>query len=271
MIRTLFNFESPLKSGDLNLLASLRGGVGVVNGFSNGLIEGDKLIISSTDSYDNNLYQPSWDVSEDPVNLIKHSCIARDGSFYINSDSRITVEPILGSKNKFTEVLLFAVHQSVNDPVVNPVTLVAYWNPTTISLSDIYKQYSNPSTIEDIYNKLSLSSFDTLLNSLSFYKKETMVLIGVYGKTLNTNTMVYEDFSLPISDTFPSVVPKNDPINNLLKTLIIHKAEYEKSVGELYDKLTTLSLDFENVNRRLDEITRRVGLIESKVSELFTK
>lgn len=270
MIRTLFNFESPLKSGDLNLLASLRGGVGVINGFNQGLIEGDQLIIGHQNSGTNHLYQPSWDSVEDPIPVIHHSCIARDGSIYINSDSKIVVEPILGTKQKLTEVLLFAVHQSVNDPVVNPVTLVAYWNPTTISLADIYKQYSKPNTVDDIYT-LSTSSFNTLLDSLSFYTKETMVLIGVYGKVLNTSTMVFEDFSLPLSDTFPSVVPNNDPITNLLKTLIIHKEVYEESVTDLNKKLTTLSLDFENINRRLDEVTRRLGLLESKVSELVSK
>ena len=92
-----------------------------------------------------------------------------------------------------------------------------------------------------------------------------MVLIGVYGKVLNKDTKVFEDFSLPISDSFPSVVPPSDALNNLLKTLIIHKVEYERSVNDLSEKLTRLSLDFDNVNRRLDEVTRRLGLLESKV------
>lgn len=267
MIRTLFGFENTLKSNDLNLLASLRGGVGVINGFSKGLIEGNRLEIGLRNStLRNNIYQPSWDNIEDPIPFVTHSCIARDGSIYVSSDAYLKVEPILGSKHKLTEVLLFAVHQPVNDPVVNPVTLVAYWNPTTISLAEIYKQYTNPSTVGDIY-KLSTRSFDTILSGLSFYNKETMVLIGVYGKVLNTDTKVFEDFSLPISDNFPSVLPETDAINNLLETLIIHKTEYEKSVGDLYDKLTTLTLDFENINRRLDEVTRRLGLVESKIKE----
>lgn len=263
MIRTLFGFETQLKSSDLNLLASLRGGVGVINGFNKGLIEGDKLILTSKTF--NNLYQPSWGV-EDSIPVIKHSCIARDGSVYINSSDTIEVKPIMGTKHKLTEVFLFAVHSSVNDPVINPVNLVAYWNPTTVSLADIYKKYCSPTTVEDVYN-LSPKSFDLILEGLNFYNQETMVLIGIYGKVLNTDTKVFEDFSLPISDTFPSVLPENDSINHLLKTLIIHKIDYEKSVSDFSKNLETLTLDFENVNRRLDELTRRVSLLEAKIGQ----
>lgn len=265
MIRTLFGFETQLKSRDLNLISAMVNGIGVINGFNNATIEGNRLVLNSDRSIE--IIQPSLDNVEDDIYRVCHSCIARDGSMYLNTDHKLVVPQIIGYRSKLNEVLLFAVHQSTSDPVDNPVVLVAYWNPfNDISLYDLlYKPYIENPDIQSLY-QFSEDTLNQYLKGLDFYNESNMLLLGVYGTYVNLKTRNQEYFSLPFrgSKRFPTSLPEEDGLVSIIKTLVNHQSKYETIVTEMASKVNNLQLTADNLNRRVDELTRRLGLVESK-------
>lgn len=267
MIKTLFNYESDLTSLDLNLIVSTLLGVGVVNGFDNGTINGNKLILTS-DSI-NPVSQPATDISIEPLERISHACVSRNGSLYVNDQDTLEVSPIGGSKSKHNEVLLFANHQYIPDSVVNPVNLTAYWNPLQISFyEELYKKYTTGDISLEHATRLSNNSLDELLSKLSFYNKNSMVFLGVYGTYVDKVTGEQIKVSTPIyGNKFPTVVSKQDAIIPILNKLLVHQTTYETNVIKLTNQVSGLGVSNENLSKRLDDAIRRIGVLEASGSE----
>lgn len=257
MERTLFDFEAKLRSGDLNLLASIRGGVGAVNGFNKGSIEGTNLVLTS--DHPNYLVQPSYGEGDD-IPIIYHSCIARDGSIYINSNEVIEVKPIKGTKAKLNEVFLFATHQPISEPVVNPIILEAYWNNTNVSLSTIYNKYAKLSTVEELLTSTINTELNTILSNLSYYNANSMVLVGIYGTAATAAGSDPVNFSLPVYGSFPTVIPKSDAIFRLLNNLVNQQVKNSEDIASL----KTLQASIVELTAEINLLSGRVGILEAK-------
>lgn len=265
MNKTFFDFGSNLTSSDLNLVLASHRNVGVVTGFNRGVVTGNKLKIISDDYIQIN--QPgNSELDNEPIQRIYQACIARDGSTYLSTDQELHIAPIAGSKVKYEEVLLFAQHNPVFDPVVNPVNLVAYWNTSQSSFySNIYEPYTKNLTEVDQVFDVSKEVLENLLKRLSFYNATNMVLLGIYGTYSNTVTHIEESFSLPIlAGGFPSVLPKSDRVINLLRTLVIHKKEYEETVISLNKRVKQLEDVSETCVSQIQSLISRLGQLEAK-------
>lgn len=266
MERTLFDFEAKLRSGDLNLLASIRGGVGAVNGFNNGIIDGSKLILTS--NHPNYLIQPNYEDDIDGIPIIYHSCIARDGSIYINSNRSIEVKPIKGTKSRLNEVFLFATHQPVFEAVVNPIILEAYWNNTGISLSSIYNNYESINTVDGLINSNLNTELNNLLSDLSYYDDSSMVLIGIYGTAAVASDKDPVNFSIPMYGSFPTVIPTSDGIFRLLKNLNKQQVENESNLSSIINSFNSLQSD---IQTNLSLTTAKLAELQTSISELNSK
>ncbi len=267
MIKTLFSYESDLTSLDLNLIVSTLLGVGVVNGFDNGVINGNKLILTSESI--NPVSQPATELSIEPLEKVSHACVSRNGSLYVNDGDTIEVSPIEGSKNKHNEVLLFANHHYTPYPVVNPINLIAYWNPLQISFyEEVYHKYTSGDTSLEQLTKLSLNSLNELLSKLSFYREDSMVLLGVYGTHVDQVTGEQVKINMPIyGNRFPTVISKQDTIIPILKKLMVHQTTYESTVANLLTKVNELTTSSTNLVNRVDDAIRRIGALEASTSK----
>jgi hypothetical protein len=267
MIKTLFNYEAGLTSLDLNLVVSTLLGVGVVNGFDNGVIQGNKLVLTSNSV--NPVSQPATDLSIEPLVKVSHACVSRNGSLYINDNDTLEVSPIGGSKNKYDEVLLFANHQYTAYPVVNPINLVAYWNPLNISFYEqLYKRYSTGNIKLEEVTHLSKLNIDELLGKLNFYNQSSMVFLGVYGTHVDSTTGDQIKVSVPIyGNKFPTVISPQDVIIPILNKLLVHQTTYETNVANLTNQVNQLRVSNENLVNRLDDAIRRIGAIEASASK----
>ncbi|MER8322217.1 hypothetical protein ABS243_18755, partial [Acinetobacter baumannii] len=57
-----------------------------------------------------------------------------------SDEQTITIENIQGTQGSTEEVLLFAVHTTISEPVDNPVDFVAYWNESSESFYTLFKK-----------------------------------------------------------------------------------------------------------------------------------
>ena len=62
---------------------------------------------------------------------VNFGCIARDGSIHTSEEETLELS-IQGTKRTLNEVLLFAEHIPVTEPVANPLTFIAIWNESNI-------------------------------------------------------------------------------------------------------------------------------------------
>lgn len=238
-MKTLFEYGSKLNSRDLNLALASLVGVGPICGFNRVNIEGGTLNILSPEFSDTSgIYKHVlWDkVNSRFINQLEvdgntqrilHGCIARDGSLYIDGNNSIVVN-IQNSQGSLNEVLLFAQHISVSDPIDNPVNLVAYYNTTPNSF---YQNFYKPISTGD----LTLLYNDTNNPQLNFKRLENQafssiprgnvsinnsVLIGIYGTGLNSDNNQSEDFAIvPYNSQYPTGIDYNILIHQYIMNL----------------------------------------------------
>lgn len=238
-MRTLFEYGSRLNSRDLNLALASLVGVGPICGFNRVNIEGNTMNILSPELSDTSgIYKHVlWDkVNSRFINQLEdggntqrilHGCIARDGSLYLDGNSSIVVN-IQNYKGLLNEVLLFAQHTSVSDPIDNPVNLVAYYNTTTNSFyQDFYKPvmtgdltllYDNSHTSKINFKKLENKAFSSIpQGNISI---NNSVLVGIYGTGVNQDTGLVEDFVIvPYHSQYPTSIDYNILIHQYLMNL----------------------------------------------------
>lgn len=239
-MKTLFEFGSQLNSRDLNLALASLVGVGPICGFNEVKINGGILNILSTEiSNTSGIYRHLfWDkVKSRFVNQLEdggnttqilHGCIARDGYMYLDDSDSIQVM-IRNSKTINHEVLLFAQHLSVSDPVDNPVNLMAYYNTSNTSFyqnfylpqftGDLTIFYNNSGESGINFEKLEDQAFRAIPSGDNV-SKENSVLVGIYGTGFNGNTNTQENFSIvPYNGEFPTKISYNVLVHQYLINL----------------------------------------------------
>jgi hypothetical protein len=222
--------------------------------------------------------QKQWNITkgsdDTEQNQTNFAGIAGDGTIFSSDASQITID-IQGSQGVYREVLVFAYHVPVTEPVENPVTFMAFWSEGTSSFFDMYQKSLDPcyplseDNREINFNnnlaKVSELTYNYLVNQAKsactyFNNNEgSLVLMGIYGTGSNTVTGTNEDFALvPWDGSFPSHLPYTPGINSLLKESL---NRIETILGNNTSKnskgLTTIDSLLENLEndilQKLDE------------------
>ena len=210
-MKTYFKYEGIIKSKEAAEAIAAPSGLGPFCGFGSATINGNKLVVSpqgvAGSKYanvikDRIMARYMAKASEDgELPDVNFGCISRDGYVFISDEQTITIENIQGTQGSTEEVLLFAVHTTISEPVDNPVDFVAYWNESSESFYtlfkkslDIYYPIAEENRTPDIINNDIYSNYDMTYSHLlemvesacPYYSnnKTSVVLIGVYGKGL---------------------------------------------------------------------------------------
>lgn len=259
-MKTLFEYGSQLNSRDLNLAIASLVGTGPLFGFNDGTINGTTLNIRTTYNSDIlgvykhvmwNLVKSRFINQSEPggnIKQLQHGCLARDGYMYLESDQDISVL-ILNNRVVNNEVLLFANHISVSEPIDNPVNLVAYFNTSSDSFYNNYYLPQLNGDLQSVYNTKSDSTvnFESLENQafnsipVGNISKENSVLIGIYGVGLNQNTGAQEKFSIvPYGGQFPVSIPYNILVHNYVNNLVNKITQLEGNLNSLITRVNQL-------------------------------
>ena len=256
-----FNYGSRIESKRLAEAIAMPFGTGPICGFGSADIDGDKLKVypwavgdklggAGSDNFTDpakylmrdlirNHYIPRAEDADISSYRITFGCIAKDGILYRSGESSINNITIEGGKGTFNQVLLFAEHKHVTEPVNNLVSFRAFWNTSSFDFYSLYKESLDiyyPSTRSA--RKASISdkndpilkekfSYDYLINKVEgacrTYQdnQKTMVLIGIYGTGINNdpeNGGNVEKFAIvPYGGQFPAPIRYNTSIHSYFK------------------------------------------------------
>lgn len=145
--------------------------------------------------------------------------INRTGHVWVSTQPYISIDTIMGSQGSFNEVLVFAIFQDIQEPVINKPTFVAYWNGSAQSFYEYWRRsidqnYGKVETVSESDPwKTSGISFEDLNRkveaAVSWYENNsTAVLIGIYGTGTNVEDNNEESFALiPYHGVFPQSMP----------------------------------------------------------------
>ena len=257
-----FNYGSRIESKRLSEAISMPFGTGPICGFGSADINGNMLKVypwavgDENGASSNNFNDPLRFIMRDLIRnhhlpraedadisayRITFGCIAKDGILFRSGESYINNIPIEGSKGSHNQVLLFAEHKHVSEPVQNLVSFRAFWNESNFDFFNLYKESldiyypihhnTRKPSISDKYDP-TLSdkmSYDYLLNRVeaacSTYQnnQKTMVLIGIYGDGINLdpeNGKVEKFAIVPYGGKFPTVVNYNLAVHSYFKEAI---------------------------------------------------
>ena len=149
-MKTYFKYEGIIKSKEAAEAIAAPSGLGPFCGFGSATINGNKLVVSpqgvAGSKYanvikDRIMARYMAKASEDgELPDVNFGCISRDGYVFISDEQTITIENIQGTQGSTEEVLLFAVHTTISEPVDNPVDVVAYWNESSESFDTLFKK-----------------------------------------------------------------------------------------------------------------------------------
>ena len=279
-MKSFFRYEGRISSHELALAISLTCGVGPLCGFGRGAISGNGIKLYPTSEPGNDddptnhildritkryLVKPH-DLGESPDT--KFAGVTRDGTLFLADDPYIDIPSISGIKGNINEVLVFAIHTPITEPIENPVNFVAYWNEASIDFYTLYKQSidayypepldkravgvmnGNPNSRNLNYHSL----LNQVENSCPFYKanKQTAVLIGIYGTGTDAITKKKENFAIvPYEGQFPQPLDYNIAEKNNLFNSIIN---LEKKVGGL-DEYRSIK---DYVDGRIENISKEL-------------
>ena len=255
-MKTYFKYEGIIKSKEAAEAIAAPSGLGPFCGFGSASIRGNRLVVSpqgvSGSKYaniikDRIIARYMAKASEDgELPDINFGCISRDGYVFISDEQTLTIENIQGTQGFTEEVLLFAVHTMISEPVDNPVDFVAYWNESSESFYDLFKKSTdiyypipeeerNPNILtNDSYSDYSMT-FSNLLEMVEtacpYYSnnKNSVVLIGIYGKGTDAMTKRNENFSIvPYQGKFQEM-PYTTATHSMIKESI--KRTEQNNIG----------------------------------------
>jgi hypothetical protein len=245
-MKTYFNYNQVIKSKDAAEAISMVHGVGPVVGFGSATIDKSKntITLNPLPNSDSVMYskmvgkQKQWNITKGSGDSEKNQTyfagIAKDGTIFSSDASSITVE-IQGSRGTYSEVLVFAYHVPVSEPIENPVSILAFWSESNTSFYTLYKKSIDPyyplttSDREINFNnypgtsdELSYEALDNkALAACTYYNnnQNSLALIGIYGTgdnpVLGTSL---ESFALvPWDGCFPEHLNYTPGIHNAIK------------------------------------------------------
>lgn len=271
-MKTYFDYESIIKSKDAAEAIAAPLGIGPFCGFGSATVSNNSITLNSNGEPENPLVlsikdriisryiTKSPDSGEAPD--INFGCISRDGNIFISDDISIVIPNIEGSKGSNEDVLVFACHTPIEEPIQNPVQFRAFWNES-ISFYDLYKKSLDPlypiaksdrgiskkDVLEDktlTYEYLSNRAESSI--SPGLFDKTSMVLIGIYGHGINPLTQQIETYAIvPYNGKFPQPLDYNTAIHGInkynLETLVDILSGFPKMDIKAYidEKLSSIS------------------------------
>lgn len=239
-MKTYFDYEGIIKSKDAAEAIAAPVGIGPFCGFGSATIVNNAITLLPNGEPTSPAYQAikdrilsrymtkAADSGEGPDT--NFGCIARDGTIYISDSANISIPNIEGSKGSNEDVIVFAYHTPLEEPVQNPVQFRAFWNESN-SFYSLYKKSVDPlyPTPKDSRNLSKTNvlednelSYESLVNramasvSQGLVDKSSMVLIGIYGQGTNPMDNSVEKYSIvPYAGKFPQLVEYNTAIHGM--------------------------------------------------------
>lgn len=239
-MKTYFDYEGIIKSKDAAEAIAAPVGIGPFCGFGSATIVNNAITLLPNGEPTSPAYQAikdrilsrymtkAADSGEGPDT--NFGCIARDGTIYISDSANISIPNIEGSKGSNEDVIVFAYHTPLEEPVQNPVQFRAFWNESN-SFYSLYKKSVDPlyPTPKDSRNLSKTNvlednelSYESLVNramasvSQGLVDKSSMVLIGIYGQGTNSMDNSVEKYSIvPYAGKFPQSVEYNTAIHGM--------------------------------------------------------
>lgn len=239
-MKTYFDYEGIIKSKDAAEAIAAPVGIGPFCGFGSATIVNNAITLLPNGEPTSPAYQAmkdrilsrymtkAADSGEGPDT--NFGCIVRDGTIYISDSANISIPNIEGSKGSNEDVIVFAYHTPLEEPVQNPVQFRAFWNESN-SFYSLYKRSVDPlyPTPKDTRNLSKTNvlednelSYESLVNramasvSQGLVDKSSMVLIGIYGQGTNSMDNTVEKYSIvPYAGKFPQLVEYNTAIHGM--------------------------------------------------------
>lgn len=239
-MKTYFDYEGIIKSKDAAEAIAAPIGIGPFCGFGSAVITNNVITISPNGEPTSPAYlamkdriiarymTKASDSGEGPE--VNFGCIARDGMIFISDAATISIPNIEGSKGSNEDVIVFAYHTPLEEPVQNPVQFRAFWNESN-SFYSLYKKSVDPlypsakesrnlsktNVLEDTeltYESLANRAMASVAQGL--VDKSSMVLIGIYGQGINFINNTVEKYSIvPYGGRFPQPVEYNTAIHGI--------------------------------------------------------
>lgn len=239
-MKTYFDYEGIIKSKDAAEAIAAPIGIGPFCGFGSAVITNNAITISPNGEPTSPAYlamkdriiarymTKASDSGEGPE--VNFGCIARDGMIFISDAATISIPNIEGSKGSNEDVIVFAYHTPLEEPVQNPVQFRAFWNESN-SFYSLYKKSVDPlypsakesrnlsktNVLEDTeltYESLANRAMASVAQGL--VDKSSMVLIGIYGQGINPINNTVEKYSIvPYGGRFPQPVEYNTAIHGI--------------------------------------------------------
>lgn len=239
-MKTYFDYEGIIKSKDAAEAIAAPIGIGPFCGFGSAVITNNAITISPNGEPTSPAYlamkdriiarymTKASDSGEGPE--VNFGCIARDGVIFISDAATISIPNIEGSKGSNEDVIVFAYHTPLEEPVQNPVQFRAFWNESNPFYS-LYKKSVDPlypsakesrnlsktNVLEDTeltYESLANRAMASVAQGL--VDKSSMVLIGIYGQGINPINNTVEKYSIvPYGGRFPQPVEYNTAIHGI--------------------------------------------------------
>lgn len=239
-MKTYFDYEGIIKSKDAAEAIAAPIGIGPFCGFGSAVITNNAITISPNGEPTSPAYlamkdriiarymTKASDSGEGPE--VNFGCIARDGMIFISDAATISIPNIEGSKGSNEDVIVFAYHTPLEEPVQNQVQFRAFWNESNPFYS-LYKKSVDPlypsakesrnlsktNVLEDTeltYESLANRAMGSVAQGL--VDKSSMVLIGIYGQGINSINNTVEKYSIvPYGGRFPQPVEYNTAIHGI--------------------------------------------------------
>lgn len=238
-MKTYFDYEGIIKSKDAAEAIAAPIGIGPFCGFGSAVITNNAITISPNGEPTSPAYlamkdriiarymTKASDSGEGPE--VNFGCIARDGMIFISDAATISIPNIEGSKGSNEDVIVFAYHTPLEEPVQNPVQFRAFWNESKPFYS-LYKKSVDPlyPSAKESRNLSKINVEDTELTYESLANramasvaqglvdKSSMVLVGIYGQGINSMDNTVEKYSIvPYGGRFPQPVEYNTAIHGI--------------------------------------------------------
>lgn len=242
-MKTYFDYESVIKSKDAVEAIAAPIGVGPFCGFGSATVNNNSITLYPNGEPDSPTYLAIKDriiaryMSKDPESGetpdTNFGCIARDGVIFISDSTEISIPNIEGSKGSNEDVLVFAYHTPLEEPVQNPIQFRAFWNESE-SFYPLYKKSIDPfypikksdrkiapleNSSELTHKSLSERAFASISQGL--VDKSSMVLVGIYGQGINALDSSIEKYSIvPYSGKFPQPLEYNSTVEGFNKSIV---------------------------------------------------
>ena len=239
-MKTYFDYEGIIKSKDAAEAIAAPIGIGPFCGFGSAVITNNAITISPNGEPTSPAYlamkdrivtrymTKASDSGEGPE--VNFGCIARDGMMFISDAATISIPNIEGSKGSNEDVIVFAYHTPLEEPVQNPVQFRAFWNESN-SFYSLYKKSVDPlyPSAKDTRNLSKINvledtelTYESLANramasvAQGLVDKSSMVLVGIYGQGINSMDNTVEKYSIvPYGGRFPQPVEYNTAIHGM--------------------------------------------------------